>query len=159
MNSTGKKFDKTPRKGLVYSCLQEKVNTMKKILFITALIFTTIINANPFAKPSEPSGVLNLGTLHTTKDIFPVVINQIDGQNVVNRNNAVWLKPGKHSIKVSAIVDLSHRSHGITHKQKGFNQKNRDLEINVENGKMYYIGYDTSDSNPNNWKPIVWKVK
>ena len=133
---------------------------MKKLLLLSTLIFTAILNASPFAKPSEPNGILNLATPHTSRDIFPVVINNIDGRNVPDRSNAVWLTPGKHSIRVRAVVvNLNSRSHALTRRQTKINRINRTLELTVEEGKTYYIGYDTSGRNPNDWKAVVWKVK
>jgi len=132
---------------------------MNKSILLLTLSLSTVLCANPFAKPSEPNGVLNLSSPQITKDIFPVSIYEIDGKNIISRNTAIWLKPGKHSIKVSSNIDLSYRSHSLTKRQKNLNKNNKTLEINVEDGKMYYVGYDASDRDPNLWKPVVWKVK
>ncbi len=128
------------------------------ILFLIFLI--DAVSANPFVKPSQPSGILDLATNHQSKNIFPVSLYEVDGKQIIKRTNAVWLSPGKHSLKVTSIVNLSQRSTGMTTRQKSNPAKNHNtLEISVEDGKTYYIGYDASDRNPNKWKPVVWKVK
>ncbi len=134
-------------------------NTRQLPLLLLLVAFTTMSFANPFAKPSEPNGILSLNTPHTSQDIFPVSLYEIDGKNIVSRSNAVWLKPGKHRLKMRANVDLSYRSHALLTRNKSLNKNNRILDITVEDGKTYYIGYDTSNNNPNLWKPVIWKVK
>lgn len=131
---------------------------MKKLSIL--LLLSTIALANPFAKPSEASGILKMNTPHTSKDIFPVTLFAIDGKQIIRRSNAVWLKPGKHSIRVSASIPLDSRSKTVTTRQKFNNPtSNNTLELTIEEGKTYYVGYDTSERNPNNWRPVVWKVK
>jgi len=132
---------------------------MKKLTAIMLLLTAILAFASPFAKPSEPSGILKMNTPHTSKDIFPVSLFELDGKQVITRKNAVWLKPGKHSIKVNSLVPLDSRStHSVT-RQKRNNKEKKTLEINVEDGKTYYVGYDTSNRDPNLWTPVVWKVK
>ena len=130
---------------------------MNKIIIL--LLISTISFANPFAKPSEAHGILRLNQPNLSADIFPVKLFEIDGKQVLNRESGVWLKPGTHSIRVSAVINASSRSTTITRLQKSYNKDKKTLEINVEEGNVYYVGYDASDKNPNNWKPVVWKVK
>jgi hypothetical protein len=131
-----------------------------KALTLLSIIFSTVVLSNPFAKPSEASGILKMNVPHTSKDIFPVTLFEVDGKQVIRRNNAAWLKPGKHTIRVSASIPLDSRSKAVTTRQKVNNSKNNNtLELIVEDGKIYYIGYDTSERNPNKWRPVVWKIK
>ncbi len=71
----------------------------------------------------------------------------------------MWLSPGKHTIKVNSKINLTARSGVVTARQKITNFKNKSIEIDVKEGKKYYVGYDASDNNSNNWQPIVWNVK
>ena len=133
---------------------------MKNTLLVIILTFSVTIFASPFVKPSEPNGKLNFSQTHISKNIFPVSLYYIDGKQIIKRNNAVWLKPGKHSIRVSSVVNLNSRSKSLRKRIK-YNIKNQNntLEINVEKDKTYYVGLDTNDSDPNKWHPVVWKVK
>lgn len=124
------------------------------------MAFSTTLIANPYAKPSEPSGMLTLNQAHTAANIFPVTLYEVDGDQVIRRNTAVWLSPGTHTIRVSSKINLDNRSKFVNQRQKFNNSsKNNTLEITVEEGKTYYVGYDTNDRNPNKWRPVVWKVK
>lgn len=131
---------------------------MKKIMIL--LLFSTQLFASPFVKPSEPSGILKLSQSHPSADIFPVSIFSVDGKQIINRKNAVWLSPGNHTIRVKSEIGLDSRSTKLITRQKNNNPKgNNTLELSVEDGKIYYIGYDASDRNPNKWRPVVWKIK
>jgi len=133
---------------------------MKKILIITLLLIVNALSASPFVKPSEPSGILKLSQSHPSADIFPVSIFAVDGKQVIKRNTAVWLKPGTHTIRVNSAIPLDSRSRSLIIRQKVNNPKdNNTLELTIEDGKTYYIGYDASDRDPNKWRPVVWKIK
>jgi hypothetical protein len=133
---------------------------MKKLFIIFTLLLSGFVSANPFAKPSEPHAIINMGVTHSSKDVFPVSLFEIDGKQIIKRNNAVWLKPGQHSMRFKATIKMDTRSKAVTTRQKTNNPKsNNTLDINLEEGKTYYVGYDTSDRDPNHWKPVVWKVK
>ena len=131
---------------------------MKKIIIL--LLFSMQLIASPFVKPSEPSGILKLNQSHPSADIFPVSIFSVDGKQVNIRNNAVWLTPGNHTIRVHSTINLDSRSSALITRQKANNAKqNNTLELTIEDGKTYYVGYDASDRNPNKWRPVVWKTK
>ncbi len=130
-----------------------------KTTLLTLILLTSISYSSPFVKPSEPHGLLVFSVSHSSQDVFPVSLYSIDGKQVITRKNAVWLAPGKHTIKVRSTIDLTARSGFVTARQKNNSTKNKALEIDVQEGKKYYIGYDASDDNSNNWKPVVWKVK
>ncbi len=134
---------------------------MKIKILVLLLLTSLIVSANPFAKPSEPSGILRFNQTHPSANIFPVTLFEIDGKQIVNRNPAVWLKPGKHTIKVNSKIDLNSRSKPVISLQKVNTRKqdNFTLDIVVEDGKTYYVGYDTNDRDPNKWRPVLWKVK
>ena len=132
---------------------------MKTLLLFTSLFLSTLLAANPFVKPSEPNGTLVLSVNHQSKDIFPVVLYEIDGKQINVRENKVWLKPGIHKIRVRSTIDYNLLNKSLVKRQK-FNSKLKSaLEVNVEEGKDYYVGYDASSRDPNLWKPVVWKVK
>ena len=127
---------------------------------LVLVLFSSIIFANPFVKPSEPNGMLNFSQQHPSKDIFPVSLFAIDGKQIIERKNAVWLKPGTHTLRFRAAINLDQRSKTQIKRQKQVSpRKNNSLEIDVQEGKMYFVGYDTSERDPNLWRPVVWKVE
>lgn len=132
-----------------------------KAIFLFALLLTTFISqASPFAKPNEDHGILKFHQSHPSKDIFPVEIYELDGQQITTRKNGLWLKPGTHTIKVSSVINRDQLNHSVsTRLIKNNSFVDKSLTISVEEGSVYYVGYDASDRNPNQWKPVVWKVK
>lgn len=133
---------------------------MKQITLILFIFTANTLIASPFAKPSEASGILNMSISRPAANIFPVSIYAIDGKQIVNRNSAVWLKPGEHTISVNAIIDISNRRTSLLRRYKTNKQvENNNIKITVEDGKTYYVGFDANDSDPNKWRPVVWKVK
>lgn len=132
---------------------------MNKIILILLTLCSLNVFSSPFVKPSEPNGMLIFNASHASQDVFPVSLYSIDGKQVLTRNNAVWLSPGKHTIRVNSKIDLTGRSGVVTARQKNNSFDNKVIKIDVKEGKKYYVGYDASDNNSNNWQPIVWKVK
>lgn len=132
---------------------------MKTILTLSLILFSSLGITSSFAKPSEASGILKLNQDHPKNNIFAVSLFAIDGKQIIKRDNAVWLKPGAHTIRVSATVNLNSRSKLSIKRQKVNNKQDNTLDIFIEDGKTYYVGYDTNDTDPNKWHPVVWKVK
>jgi hypothetical protein len=88
--------------------------------------------------------------------ISPVAIKKIDGREATVQRMGFWIEPGKHTLSGSALIDTSFcKTIG------GNSQRYRPepLEVDFELGKVYYIGYDHSSSDRNEWKFVVWKVE
>lgn len=130
-----------------------------KFITLCLALFTAVSLASPFVKPSEPHGLVVFNVNHSAHDIFPVSLYAIDGKQVITRQNAVWLSPGKHTLNVSSTINLTARSNVVTATQKRLNRKKNIIEIDVKEGKKYYVGMDASDNSSNKWRPVVWKVK
>jgi hypothetical protein len=137
---------------------------MKKILIsviLFSMTFVCLAKNNFFANPKDPSGQLILIPNKTTGSLFPVTLLGINGKSVSQSSSAVWLKPGTYNLTFSAIVDHNYAGGFGKNVNRG-NKKNRsknDIDITVEDNKVYYIDYDAHDANQANWKPIVWKTK
>lgn len=133
---------------------------MKKSILTTSLLLAlaTASFASPFAKPKEAHGIINMHNTKVTQSIFPVSINAINGKNIVSRDSAVWLKPGEYTLSVSSTIRQDLLAHTTSRNIGNSNGKNK-INLTVEEGKMYYLGYDASSRDKKEWKPIVWKVK
>jgi hypothetical protein len=137
---------------------------MKKFILAATLFsitFASLAKNNFFANPKDPSGQLILIPNKTTGSLFPVKLQSINGQSVTQNNNAVWLKPGNYNLTFSAKVDHNYAGGFGKNIIRG-NKKNRgknNIDITIENNKVYYIAYDARDANQANWKPVVWKQK
>jgi len=131
-------------------------------LLASLLVFSGSALASPFAKPSQPSGVIIMDTPRPAQQIFPVQLVKIDGVEIPPRKQGVWLRPGTHRLRLVAQRIDTDLTGGLTARQRQIasqGQKNRELTIEVQAGKKYYVGYDSSDANPKNWGPVVWQVK
>ncbi len=126
------------------------------------LIFCGPAQASPFANPSEPSGIIIMDTPRPAQQIFPVRLVKIDGVEIPPRKQGVWLRPGTHRLRLVAERIDTDWTGGLRARQRqvaNWPQKSRELLVEVQAGKKYYVGYDSSDADPKNWGPVVWQVK
>jgi hypothetical protein len=87
--------------------------------------------------------------------ISPVRINKIDGKEATVQRMGFNLEPGKHTLSGSALIDVSNcPTIGSTTRH----HQAEPLEAEFELGKVYYVGYDHSSSNRDDWKIVIWKV-
>ncbi|MCB1603120.1 MAG: hypothetical protein R3F25_12550 [Gammaproteobacteria bacterium] len=130
---------------------------MKKLLvsmlFVSALAFA----GDYFANPGDDAAKLVLKSNKSTQRISSVILQEVNGDLVSPRENAVWLKPGEYQLRLAPVI-LNNTAPGT---QKSLKRKtdnvNNMLNITVESGKTYYLGFDSSDEEVKNWKPVVWK--
>lgn len=134
------------------------------------------------ASKDEPHGVVRVDVQRQAEQIFPVRVVEVNG-NLVSADDkmALWLKPGKHTLTVRGGVDFHGTTFGLTtagpttdralrsatrmdntfgtQRTVGRSGGENKLEIEVEEGKIYYIGAERSPDTDNVWKPVVWKVE
>jgi len=98
----------------------------------------------------------------TNKLQYPVLILEIDGKSVTNRNR-YKLKPGKHTIKLNELINDSFYSLKFESKRERF--KAQTLEITVEPNKTYELAAQyikrqerSSENKKQYWEPIVWRT-
>ncbi len=137
--------------------------TKRFAMFFLFLTASQVALASPFAQPDEPSGVVIMNTPHTAHLIYPVRLVRLDGQEIPARDHGVWLKPGTHRLRLVAAEEIDTSiSRGLQARQKIHSAQpvsGKELVLSIEAGKKYYVGYDVSDRNPKNWKPVLWQVK
>lgn len=85
--------------------------------------------------------------------LAPLVVNKVDGEEVVVSAKGFLIAPGIHSINGMAILDMSNcpfieKNPGIT--------TATDLEVDFEPGGTYYIGYYHAPANTAEWELVVW---
>ncbi len=113
--------------------------------------------ASPFAKPSEDSAKLVLGHSQPTKQLFEMRLQAVNGENVLDRGQAVWLKPGEYELTFSSKIDNRHTKNQVSVALKKDRNLQNTINITVDGGKTYYMAYDASDRDRQNWKPVVYK--
>lgn len=123
-----------------------------------ALAASAQVGANGLSSPDRPHGVVRTDVERKAEQIFPVRIVEIDGDLVSADNKvALWLKPGEHTIKVRG--HLRQDFAGGVQRTVGSGKGTNELQINVEEGKVHYIGGQKSPDTGNAWTPVVWKVE
>lgn len=91
-----------------------------------------------------------------TNCISKVNINSIDGKEVRVPAAGLNLEPGEHTLTGRGIINTAFcRAHGNpnTAPSQGL------LVAEFEAGKTYYVGYDHSSLNREDWGLVIWKVK
>ncbi len=132
---------------------------MKKITFLVALLLSGAAFAFNFASPSDPSAKLILNHSSAAKQIFPVRLLMVNGENINVRSDAVWLAPGEYELRLASSVNKDYTTQVMSIKERrGLKDFKNTMKITVEADKSYYIGYDASSKNTDDWQPIIYKV-
>ncbi|MDX1460296.1 MAG: hypothetical protein R3348_04505 [Xanthomonadales bacterium] len=92
-----------------------------------------------------------------TKCLAPVEITTIDGKNRMLPRFGFEIEPGWHSLHGRAKVNLNRCP--VVEERIRKTVHVEPLEWQFEAGKKYYVGFDHSSPNRENWRLIVWKVE
>jgi len=130
---------------------------------ILMILLTTMSNLclaeNYFSNPKKPSAKLILDSQKSTESLASVTLLNINGNEVIPRSNAVWLKPGKYTLKFASNIQNNAVNSGSSKIRNKRKNTPNTLDIILDEGKTYYIAYDTHNSDINKWQPIVWKTE
>jgi hypothetical protein len=106
----------------------------------------------------DPHGVVRVDVEKRAQHIHPVKVVEINGDLIsTDEKVALWLKPGKHTLTVRGMIDRD-QTFGISRSVGQGNEKN-SVEVNVEEGKVYYVGAKVNPREGGRWEPVVWKVE
>lgn len=95
------------------------------------------------------------GDERPTECISSVQINNIDGREVRVPPLEIQVEPGKRTLRGRAIINTDFcPAVGI----RNTNLDIKPLEADFEIGKVYYVGYDHSSSDRNDWGLVIWQV-
>ncbi len=133
---------------------------MKKLMLIVILSLSSTVFASSFVSPNDASARIILNHPQLTKQISPVRLLTVNGKNVSTQSEAAWLKPGDYKLKFAATVDQRYTKQFISSRHtRSKNAKKMTLNLKVEENKTYYVGFDTSSNNTEDWKTVVYKVE
>lgn len=123
---------------------------------IVVLLALTL--ALPLAALAQEAGKVRVITSHSqaAKCIAPVRVKKIDGREATVQRMGFNIEPGRHTISGSAIIDTSACP---TIGRVNNPPRAAPLEADFELGKVYYLGYDHSSTDRNDWKIVIWKVE
>jgi hypothetical protein len=134
---------------------------MKRItLLLTLLLLSSATWAFKFASPSEPSAKIIMNHAINAKQLFPMRLLMVNGENIIVRDDAVWLAPGEYELRFSPTIngDYTQQIMGLK-ERRGLKDLKNTMKITVEADKSYYVAYDASSNETENWQPVVYKVK
>ncbi len=126
---------------------------MKRLVSTTLVLVLLPLAATALA--SEKARIVT-GFEQASKCISKVQVNTIDSENVRVPESGFTVEPGRHSMTGRAVVNNAFC------KNLDYSPSNLDvqpLEADFEAGKTYYVGYDHSSENREEWGLVIWKVK
>ena len=133
---------------------------MKNLIIILTLLLSSSAFAYNFASPKGPSAKVILDHSIVAKQIFPVRLLMVNGENVNVRSSAVWLEPGEYELKFGSVLNGDYTQKVLTPKQRRGNADwNATLKLKVEADKSYYVGFDASSTETEEWQTVVYDVK
>ncbi len=131
------------------------------LIALTAVVLTAcggVDNSRFIAQPHEPHGQVITSVDLPAQYLYAVKINKVDGQEIPARRSSVWLKPGRHEI---GTVDASTLSRSFVPGLAGDRSfpPTEPLVLDVEAGKIYYVGLKADSGRREDWKLVVWKTE
>ena len=131
------------------------------VLALTLLPALLLHAAKPqdfIASPSEPHGLVVTSVDLEARNIYSVYAVAVNGQELARRENALWLKPGEHSIK--AINKTSLNRDFVPGLRGDLSKESiTPLSLKVEVGKTYYVGLKADSGRRSDWQLVVWQVE
>lgn len=129
---------------------------MKKLVYAALLAAAAMLGtasaSDPFASSSEPHGIVDLDIAQPAHQLFEAYFLEVDDQNVIATRKQLLLKPGKHKVKVGAI--LTDFAPGMSYSPRNAEPKNV-VEIDVEAGMRYSVAAKTSGKYRGEWEAVV----
>ncbi|MCX7554340.1 hypothetical protein OS175_10650 [Marinicella sp. S1101] len=135
---------------------------MKKTTLILSLLVSASAFSFDFPSPSDATAKLVFNHSSGAKQMFPVKLLEVNGENVIVRDSAAWFNAGEYILNFASNVDTRYTKAFLTPQERRNSQLqdwNTELRIKVESGKTYYIGFDASSSDSKEWQPVIYKVE
>jgi hypothetical protein len=122
-----------------------------------ALLTLSACASGPTVAHTEPHGIVVIATQQANSNNYPVRIHEIDDEAVLGSQNAYWLSPGRHTLRVAAILtDVRPMIREV--RETRADHEGHVLEINIEEGKRYVIAAHRTDGRAGDWEPVVLEV-
>jgi hypothetical protein len=122
-----------------------------------ALLTISGCASSPTVSHSEPHGIVAMAIPQDSQNNYRVQVREIDGQLTVNVRNAYWLAPGRHTLRLSAILPDS-RPMLRDFRDTDADRERYVLTIDVEEGKRYSIAAHRTGQRASEWEPVILEV-
>lgn len=132
---------------------------MKNLMLIIVLIFGSVYGTQGLSKEQKSSNkaMIDLSPNKPVQKLFPLTILSINGESVTHRNHMIMLEPGKYHLKFLSNIDLNYFVGNNRILKSKINQRKWDdsLDLVVESGNTYHLGFDASSVKTDEWKPVL----
>lgn len=125
---------------------------------VTGSITFPVLAGQPFANPGEESGSIVGAPAQPARDIHPVKVVAIDGEQIAPRE-VFWLEPGKYTLTVSAQIINPRGLSAMRGRVREDDDINK-IDVVIEAGKTYYIGaHYTGKDRRAPYNTVVYRVE
>ncbi len=115
-------------------------------------------NTRFIAQPNEPHGQVITSVDLPGQYLYAVKIYRVNGQEIPSRKGAVWLKPGRHEINAVSDGSVNRSFVPGLRGDRSF-PASKPLVLDVEAGKIYYVGLKADNDSREDWELVVWKTE
>ena len=133
------------------------MHTSRLLFAIFVLFALSACASRPVVTMRDAHGVAVFGEAQRAQKIFPVRVTVVDGDNVSDRKTSLLLTPGRHTLRLLALIDdatmLSPGPYRKTFLEDGV------LEIEIEEGKRYLIGAKLLGPRRRQWQPVIFATQ
>ncbi len=128
------------------------------ILPFTVMLLAGCAYNSPIASSiDEPHGVLQTDIPRTAQQIYPVIVQSVDGKLLATTQGTLWFKPGQYTLTLR-LRDPVNRSNVPGLSRLSSKSADNTFKLKVEAGMSYYLGGKVGRS-PGTWTPVVWKTE
>ena len=113
------------------------------------------------AQAAECGRISIFHTPPAARDLYPVLLLRLDGNNKVHTREIFRVAPGRHVVEMHELI-----TDPMLRRKPNYRQRAKALTIDVEPGYTYklaarFIHKKRLDVGPdgNYWEPVVWKVQ
>jgi hypothetical protein len=138
---------------------KSRFTMMLGALFALVSVAGMAASDSPFlGSQGDPHGTLYLNVDQTAKQIYPVLIWQVDGK-LTNRSDqgVLWVKPGDYTFTVKLGRDVNLANVPGLQRNASYGQDEHQIKVSVEQGKAYYVGAKFTAAGK--WEPVIWKTE
>lgn len=125
---------------------------MKRML---SVLFTLgVLPGLAMASDEDQAWVVTM-TEKPAQCLSSVAIRQIDGRDRFVSPQGFSIEPGTHTMSGTAKINTTY-----CRPLRGYrSQAVPPLEAEFEAGKVYYVGFDHSSNDRDEWALVIWKVE
>lgn len=144
---------------MTYREYHRKTLILLAVLALLPVLLAQAANPQDFiASPSEPHALVVTSVDLEARNIYSVYAVAVNGQELARRENALWLKPGEHTIKA---INKTSLNRNFVPGLRGDRSRESisPLTLNVEAGKTYYMGLQADGGRRSDWQLVVWQIE